>query len=191
MPLLTKRQAVLVVFLLAVAVVGCVLYRYQFRIRAIAWHLLHGDSVAVAGYRVAVPILWLVEQSNSQDATLWNTRTGESIWLHSFPKPSSFTLASWSDLVQKRMKDPKNLIVGRRELQVADEPFLCFERDFEIVLPSSVTANASDQTVHGPSVECTSTGPLDVMFYGTIRPARRNDYSQFYAIVGSIQKISR
>jgi hypothetical protein len=177
--------------LTAVAALGYGANRYQFRIKAVAWHVLHGDSFAVAGYRIAVPSHWFVEELASDDVQLWNVRTGESIWVRSFPKPANFTLASWSDLVQKRLNDPKNPIVGRREILVADEPFVCFERDFAVVLPPTVLASTSERTIHMPSVECTSAGPLDVKLFAGLRAAPQHDYSEFYSILGSIQKTSR
>jgi hypothetical protein len=170
--------------LLAALVIGSVTYSYRFRIRAVAWHVLHGDSVAVSGYRVAVPPRWFVEQDASDgDAQLWNTKTGKSAWFRSFPKPSNFTLAIWSDLVQKTneksMNDSESPIVGKRELSVAGERFICFEKDFE------------KKGTHLPSVECKSSGPLDVTFFGGMRAEPRRDYSEFYSLMASVQKISR
>lgn len=189
---LTKRQTIAVIFLLAaIAAIGYVTYRYRSRIKAVAWHIRHGDSVAVAGYRIGVPSHWFVEQPASDDAQLWNTRTGESVWLHSLPKSPNFTLAFWSALVQKRMNGPENPIVGRRELTVAGEPFVCFERDFEVNLPATVSASASKNPIHLPSVQCTSSGPLDVMFFGGMHAEPRRDYSEFYSLMASIQKVSR
>ena len=122
-----------------------------------AWHVLHGDSVAVSGYRVAVPPRWFVEQDASDgDAQLWNTKTGKSAWFRSFPKPSNFTLAIWSDLVQKTneksMNDSESPIVGKRELSVAGERFICFEKDFE------------KKGTHLPSVECKSFWLCSLIF---------------------------
>ena len=192
MALLTKRRTLAAIFLLtAVVALGYGANRYQLRIRAAAWHVLHGDSITVAGYRIAVPSHWFVEELAADDVQLWNARTGESIWLRSFPKPANFTLAFWSDLVQKRLNDPKNPIVARREVLVADESLVCFERDFTVVLPPTVLATPSERTIHLPSVECTSAGPLDVRFFGGMHPAPRHDYSEFYSILGSVQKTSR
>jgi hypothetical protein len=74
----------------------------------------------VSGYRVAVPSHWFVEQGASDDdARLWNTRTGESVWFHSFRKPPNFTLALWSDLAQKQSEGSETVIVRRKELNVA------------------------------------------------------------------------
>jgi hypothetical protein len=181
---LTKRQTTVLFLLAAVAVIGCVTYSYRFRIWAVAWHVLHGDSVAVAGYSVAVPLHWFVEQpASDDDVQLWNTKTGESVWFHSFPKPPNFTLALWSDLVQKTneklMNDSESPIVGKRELSVAGERFVCFEKDFQ------------KRGIHLPSIDCKSAGPLDVMFFGGMRAEPRRDYSEFYSLMASVQKLSR
>jgi hypothetical protein len=178
---LTKRQTTIVLFLLAVAVMGYATYSYRFRIWALAWHVQHGDSIAVSGYRVAVPSHWFVEQGASvDDARLWNTRTGESVWFHSFRKPHNFTLALWSDLAQKQSEGSENVIVRRKELNVAGEPFVCLEQDFE-----------KSKGIHLPSVDCKSAGPLDVMVFGGMRAEPRRDYPEFYSLMASIQKVSR
>jgi hypothetical protein len=167
------------VALLAAAVIGYATYCYRFRVWALAWHVLHGDSIAVSGYRIAVPSHWFVEQPVfDDDARLWNTRTGESVWFHSFPKPPNFTLALWIDLVENRMSDSEDPVVGKQELNVAGEHFVCFERDFD------------KKGIHLPSVECKSAGPLDVMFFGGMRVEPRHDYSEFYSLMASIQKPS-
>ena len=164
---------------------------YRFLTKSVAWHVLHGDSLSVDGYRIAVPGQWFVEQSASDDAHLLNARTGEAIWLRSLPKPSMFTLGAWSDFVQNQMNDVGNPIVGRSELSVAGEPFVCFERDFQVNEPAEAPANSFPQAGHLPSVECNSTGLLDVMFFaGTHAPAA-HDYSEFYSLMGSIEKTSR
>jgi hypothetical protein len=188
-----RRLAIELSLLLLVVIVaaGYVLYCYQPRVRAVAWHVLHGDSVAVAGYRITVPSHWFVEQSASDDVHLWNTRTGESAWFHSLPKSPDFTLAFWSDLVQKRMNGPENPVVGKRDLKVAGEPVVCFERDLAVKLPTEGSATTSKNLIHLPSVECTSTGPLDVMFFGKMYSQPRRDYSEFYSLLASIQKVSR
>jgi hypothetical protein len=86
------------------------------------------------------------------------------------------------------MNSPENPIAGKRELRVGDEPVLCFERDFAVNLPTDVGKSNSNKTIHLPSIECKSAGPLDVMFSGGMRVATRRDYAEFYSILGSIQK---
>jgi hypothetical protein len=176
---------------IATAILNYASYRYQFRARAVAWHALHGDSLSVTGYRLALPSQWFAERLASNDAYLLNTRTGEAIWLQALPKPSMFTLTAWSDFVQNQMDDARNPIIGRMELSVAGEPFVCFERDFEGGRPASASVNPSPGTSHLPSVECNSAGRLDVMFFAGTHAARRHDYAEFYSLMGSIEKNSR
>jgi len=185
---LTKRRlAIDICLLAAILAAGYALYRYHFRIKAAIWHVLHGNSVILPGYRMSVPSHWFPEQDTTPDLYLWNARTGESIWLRSFPKPRNFTLALWSDLEQRRLNDPKNPIVERREIQVAGDPFVCFEKDFEVALPPT---SSPKQTVHMPSVWCRSSGPLDITFFGGVRAAPRHDYGEFYSILSTIHKSS-
>ncbi|MGA8502854.1 MAG: hypothetical protein WB683_14980 [Candidatus Sulfotelmatobacter sp.] len=183
---LTKRQTTIVLLLLAASFIGYATYCYRFRIWAVAWHVLYGDSIAVSGYRIAVPSHWFVERpASDDDARMRNARTGESVWFHSFPKPPNFTLALWSDLVQKRMNDSNDSespIVGKRELDVAGERFVCFERDFE---------KKAMKGIHLPSVECKSAGPLDVTLFGGMRKEPRRDYPEFYSLMASVRKLPR
>lgn len=184
----TKTRVILICLLAAIAIAS---HHYQFHTRSVAWHLLHGDSLSVAGYRVAVPSQWFAERFASDDARLWNARTGEAIWLQSHPKPSMFSLAAWSDFVQNQMNDASSPIIGREELSVAGEPFVCFERDFEVNLPEGASSNPSPQTGHLPAVECNSAGLLEVMFFAGTHAAPRHDYSEFYSLMASIEKTSR
>lgn len=192
MALFTKKWVTLLCLLAVIAIADYAPQQYQFLTRSVAWHILHGDSLSVVGYRVAVPSQWFVEQSASDDAHLLNARTGESIWLRSLPKPSMFTLAAWTDFVQNQMNDVRNPITGRSELSVAGEPFVCFERDdFQANVPAAVSANPSPQTGQLPSVECNSAGLLNVMFFAGTHVAPAHDYSEFYSLMASIEKTSR
>lgn len=188
----TKKWVTLLCLLAVIAIADYAPQHYQFLTRSVAWHVLHGDSLSVAGYRVAVPSQWFAEQSASDDARLLNARTGEAIWLRSLPKPSMFTLSAWTDFVQNQMNDVRNPITGRSELSVAGEPFVCFERDdFPSNVPAGASANPSPQTGHLPAVECNSAGLLDVMFFAGTHVAPAHDYSEFYSLMGSIEKTSR
>jgi len=188
---LTKTRVILICLLAVIAVADYASHHYQFHTRSVAWHVLHGDSLSVAGYRIAVPSQWFAERLASDDTRLLNTRTGEAIWLQSHPKPSMFTLAAWSDFIQNQMNDASNPIIGRAELSVAGEPFVCFERDLEVNPPEGASGNPSQQTGHLPSVECNSAGLLEVMFFAGTHAAPRHDYSGFYSLMASIEKTSR
>lgn len=192
MVVLTKKWVTLLCLLAVIAIAEYAPQHYQFLTRSVAWHVLHGDSLSVAGYRVAVPSQWFVEQLAPDDAHMLNARTGEAIWLRSVPKPSMFTLSAWTDFVQNQMNDVRNPITGRSELSVAGEPFVCFERDdFPSNVPAGASANPSSQTGHLPAVECNSAGLLDVMFFAGTHVAPAHDYSEFYSLMGSIEKTSR
>jgi len=189
---LTKTRVTLICLLAAIAIADYALHHYQSRAKAVAWHVLHGDSFSLTEYRIALPSQWFAERLASNDAYLLNTRTGESIWLQALPKPSMFTLTAWSDFVQNQMDDARNPIIGKMELSVAGEPFVCFERDFEVNQPASVaSANPTQGTSHLPSVECNSAGRLDVMFFAGTHAGPRRDYSEFYSLMASIEKNSR
>lgn len=184
----TKKPFTLLCFLAAIAIADYVPQHYQLLTKSVAWHVLHGDSLSVAGYRITVPSQWFAEQLASDDAHLVNARTGEAIWLRVLPKPSMFTLAAWTDFVQNQMNDAGNPITGRSELSVAGDPFVCFERDSQGNMPVGASVNPSPEAGHLPSVECNSAGLLDVMFFaGTHAPLAR-DYSEFYSLMGSIEK---
>ena len=188
----TKKWITLLCLLAVIAIADYTPQHYQFLTRSVAWHVLHGDSLSVAGYRVAVPSQWFVEQLAPDDAHLLNARTGEAIWLRSLPKPSMFTLSAWTNFVQNQMNDVRNPITGRSELSVAGEPFVCFERDdSQGNVPAGTSANPSPQTGHLPSVECNSAGLLDVMFFAGSHVPTARDYSDFYSLMGSIEKTSR
>lgn len=184
----TKTWGLLICLLAAIAYAS---HHDRFHTRSVAWHILHGDSLSVAGYRIVVPSQWFAERFASDDARLLNTRTGEAIWLQSHPKPSMFTLAAWSDFVQSQMNDVRNPIIGREELSAAGESFVCFERDLEANPPEGASASLSPPTGHLPAVECNSAGLLDVMFFAGTPAVLRHDYSEFYSLMASIEKTSR
>ena len=184
-----KRRLIILVCLLAITATGGYAYQhYQFRIRALVWHALHGNSVAVAGYQVTIPRNWWVERGSMDDVTIWNAKTGENIWLRPSPKPRNFTLEGWSELVEKRMNRPEGPIVGRRDLNLAGEPFVCFERDFRINLPPTVALSRSVTTIHGPSIDCNSAGRLAIMFVGGAHVSEQHDFGESYSIMASLRK---
>lgn len=185
----TKRVVIVAVCLIAaLAAVSSLMHFYGGRIRAVTWHLLHGDSATVAGYRIRVPSDWFVEQRSANDANWWDTRTGDSIWFHSSPKSPNFTLSFWNE-VETRNAWSENPVVGRQELQVAGQSFLCFEHDYRIALPAGNSDRKWTQTIHLPSVDCKSTGRLDATFFGGMHAAPRHDYQGFYSLLTSIQKL--
>jgi hypothetical protein len=175
------------IILCILLVTGYSTYRHRFRLRAFVWHAVHGSSIKVGGYRIEVPQYWFVEQ-HSNDAQLWNSRTGESIWIRFFPKPANFTLGYWRDMMQKGMNSPENPIIARRDLQIDGQPFVCFERDFAVTLPAAVATRASTNTIHMPNVDCNSAAPLQIMFFGGMWTAQGRDYRDFYSMIASIQK---
>ena len=185
-----KKPFTLLCLMAVITIADYAPQHYRFLTRSVAWHLLHGDSLAMAGYRIALPSQWFVDQSASDDARLLNARTGEAIWLRSLPKPSMFTLSAWSDFVQNQMNDAADPIIGRSELSVAGESFVCFERDFQGGMPAGASADSSPGTGQLPSVECNSAGVLDVMFFNGTPASRALDYSEFYSLMGSIEKTS-
>lgn len=183
----TKVAITVVCLLTVLAVVSAVTHIYGGRIRAFTWHVLHGDWATVAGYRIRVPSGWFVEQHSPSNAHWWDGTTGDSIWFHSSPKSPHFTLGLWSQ-VETRSARPENLVVGRRELQIQGESFLCFEHDYVLALPTSQSGNTLRQTAHLPSIDCKSSGALDAMFFGGMHAAPRHGYQDFYSVLSSIQK---
>jgi len=182
------RQAVIgIVCVVAITVAASVMHFYGSRIRATTWHLQHGDFAIVAGYRIRVPNGWFVEQSSAEEAHWWDAETGDSIWFRTYRKSPHFTLDFWNS-VETRMAQPDDAIVGRLELRVAGEPFLCLERDLAENLPPSASRDGSRHTVHLASVDCASTGRLDATFFGGMHSAPRRDFQEFYALLATIQK---
>ncbi|HET9408156.1 MAG TPA: hypothetical protein VFO39_13030 [Candidatus Sulfotelmatobacter sp.] len=186
---MARFTRILICLLAAIVITDYASHHYQFHSGSVAWHVLYGDSISVAGYRIPVPSQWSAEQLASDDARLLNTRTGEAIWLQSLPKPSMFSLTAWSDFVQNQMNDARNPIVGRTELTIAGEPLVCLERDFAVNLRTGASANPSPQTSHLPSIECNSAGLLGVMFFAGTHT--QHDYSEFYSLMASIEKNSQ
>lgn len=166
---------------------GYLTYVYRSSVRALTWHLLHGDSVVVADYRVAVPPHWFAQQDSSNDVGLLNAKTGESLWFHSAPKPHGFTLSFWND-VQRKIAKPELAIIGSKEFNVAGQSFLCPEMDYAVNLPPGKAGNASMAVIRLPGVGCKSAGRLDAMFFGGMRVAPRQDYGEFYSIMASLNK---
>lgn len=182
-----KQVAIAVICLLsALATASSVVHFYGGQVRAVIWHVLHGDSATVAGHTIRVPSGWFVEQRSASDAHWWDARTGDSIWFHSSAKAPSFSLNFWNE-VETRYARPENPVVGRRELDVQGESFLCFEHDYTLT-PPPAQSGGQQTTVHASSVDCKSNGALDAMFFGGMHAAPRHDYREFYSLLASIQK---
>jgi len=183
----TKVAIAVVCLFAALGVVTSVMHIYGGQIRAVTWHMLHGDSATVDGYRIRVPSGWFVEQHSPSDAQWWDGTTGDSIWFYSSPKSPHFTLGLWSQ-AETRSTRPENPVVGRRELQVQGKSFLCFEHDYLLALPTAQSGNILKQTTHLPSIDCKSSGALDAMFFGGMHAAPQHGYQDFYSVLSSIQK---
>lgn len=183
-----KAYPIALIFVLILGAALYIEYGYRHRLRAVVRHILHGNSVTLDGYRVNVPKDWFAEQDSAADITLWNTTTGESVWLHSVRRSPNFTLEYWSD-AQEKMNPPENPIVTKRELRVADQTFVCLEKDYTVNLPPYLKVRGGTSVSHLPSVQCASTAPIEIMFFGGISAKTRRNYQDFYSIVSLIQKM--
>ena len=185
-----SRQLTIAVvcMLVAAAAAALQIHSYRLRLRAVAWHVLHGNSATVGGYHIPVPSGWFVEQTSASDAHWRDSRTGDSIWFHSSSRKSSnVTLDSWNE-IETRYSRPENPIMAKRQLQVGGESFLCIEHDYTLAMPIRQSGQSLTQTVHLPSVDCRSNGTLDAMFFGGMHAAPRHDYQVFYSVLGSVQE---
>jgi hypothetical protein len=187
-PVSRKPVVALILLLVLSGSLVFAMARYQFRIKAFVWHIRHGDFLEVAHYRVPVPSYWWAEKRSADDAQLWNTKTGESIWLQGLPKSRSFTVEGWAEAVEQKLNSAENPVTGRHEIGVAGERFICLEWDYSLMLPGKLARKTGEKRVHLPLIDCMSGEHFEVMFFGGMRSATRHDFAEFYSLMAALRR---
>jgi len=139
------------------------------RIEAFVWHLRHGTSVEVGGYRFPAPKQWYVESFSPDDVLLVDLKSGDSIGVRLNDRSKRMTLAVWARLVGQTRGDNIK-VTGRKELHIGNEVFVCFEKDFDL------------KKLHLYPIECRSEGALEVSFTPFFPPAN-NRNEAFYSLL--------
>jgi hypothetical protein len=163
--------------LVAVVIVCLVFLRFipVHRIEAYYWHVRHGNSVEVGGYRFPVPKQWYVDSYSTNGVMLVDLNTGDGIRVRTSSVSDRFTLASWEALMSPPMADGSTNILGRKELQVSGERILCVE------------TNLDTKAVRLYPIQCRSETALEVTFQPCIFSGKDHD-PMFYSLLQQIQK---
>jgi len=146
------------------------------RIEAFYWHVRHGTSVEVGSYRFPVPKQWYVNHHSANDVMLVDLNTGDGITVRTSSGPGRSTLRTWEALTDRPIRDGSTTILGRRELQVNGETFLCIEK------------NLDTKAVRLYPIECRSENALEVSFLPSPFSAKEHDQT-FYSLLEQVQKI--
>lgn len=145
------------------------------RIEAFYWHMRHGTSVEVGGYRFPVPKHWYIDHYSANDVMLVDLDTGDGITVRT-NSPIRSTLAAWETMINRPMRDGRLKILGRRELQIGGERILCIEK------------NLDTKAVRLYPIECRSENALEVSFLPYLFSAKTHD-SMFYKLLLQVQKL--
>ena len=146
------------------------------RIEAYYWHLRHGNSVEVAGYRFPVPRQWYVEQRSANDVMIVDLNTGDGITVRRGSVPGGSTLATWDTLTSLPVRDGSTKVLARRELQVSGETMLCVEKNLET------------KALRLYPIQCRSESALEVTFNPYVFSAKDHD-QMFYSLLQQAQKL--
>jgi len=140
------------------------------------WHVRHGNSVEVGHYRFPVPKQWYVDSFSANDVLLVDLNTGDGIAVRMSSVPGRSTLGDRDALISRPMRDGSTKILGRKELQVNGETFLCVEKTLDI------------KSVRLYPIECRSEGALEVTFQPYVCSAKDHDH-MFYSLLQQLQKL--
>jgi hypothetical protein len=171
-----KISAVLIVFVVMLFVFFRIIPVH--RIEAFYWHLRHGNSVEVGGYRFPVPKQWYVDSHSASNVMLVDLNTGDSITVRTSSAPTGFTLPAWEALISRPTPEGsgKMKVLGRKELQVSGEKILCFEN------------NLDTKAIRLYPIQCRSESSLEVTFQPYIFSATDHD-QMFYSLLQQVQKL--
>lgn len=176
------RRVVIALIIVLLAYIG---YSKRLQISARIWHWKYGYSAQVGNYNVPVPDNWLVLSQGQSDLTLTYVSRKQSL-PSAFPVAPMITISSlpvavanldfWKSRQQGLLETDKVRQVEQRTLMVGDEKVICIggsvARDVFQVPQSDLI-----------SLECRSSGTLDVMFSGS-----QSEVQRFYDILGEIHR---
>lgn len=164
--------------LIGVAVLSLAVLRFVpvHRIEAYYWHLRHGNSIEVGGYRFPVPRQWYVDQHSANDVLLVDLNTGDGITVRASSLPGRSALSTWEGLVAHPMRDGSTKVLGRRELHVNGETILCVE------------TNLDTKALRLYPIQCRSESALEVTFDPYVFSAKDHD-PMFYSLLQQVQKL--
>ena len=150
-------------------------YIPELRIEAYYWHLRHGTSLTIDGYRVPVPKHWYVHYVLPNDVMLIDLNSGDSITVRTSSQPKGLTLATWEALISRPLLGGAMKVLGRKQLQAGGETIVCIERNIET------------EAVHLYPIECRSESALEVTFRPYVSSKKSTD--MFYSLLQQLQKL--
>jgi hypothetical protein len=145
------------------------------RIEAYYWHLRHGNSVEVGGYRFPVPNQWYVNSLSANDVMLIDLNTGDSITVQVRSAVGRSTLAAWEALIAHPVPGGSEKVLRQKELQASAEPMVCVEKSM----------NAKGIILY--PIYCRSESALDVTFAPQISSAKHDDQT-FYSLLQQLRR---
>jgi hypothetical protein len=175
-----KISSILVVVCAAVLVLASYLPIY--RIKALAWHWKHGNSIQVGEFTVPVPNAWSVERSDIgggiQAVELVNTKGGKAFWatitITEEPWRRNFVLVDFASSRRRMMEDLGIHVTDTRQLVIGGVSGLCV--DGETVMTGFPVR----------SISCHLGTSFSVEYIGSSLTA-----PSFYSIVDGIVKASK
>lgn len=181
-----NRALRILLIMIVIASIGYyIVYRGWYRMEAMVWHWRYGHSTTLGEYVVPVPDDWLVQRHGDlQLIDLVDTHVNKDAGPFAEVSVISVDLASssvrdlsyWQSLKRQSLEREGLTDLEERTLRVGGDTVVClggYELRQDLKVPS----------VNALSLECTSTGRLNLMFLGP-----RSSLTDFYTIVSGIHK---
>jgi hypothetical protein len=146
------------------------------RIEAYYWHLRHGTSMTIGGYRFPVPKHWYVDSISASDVLLVNLNTGDSIMVLTSSGPHRIALAAWEALTSRPIANASTSVLGRKEFQVSGETIVCIEK------------NLDSKAVRLYPIECRLESALEVTFQPYLFSTKDHD-QMFYSMLQQVRRL--
>lgn len=165
------------IIIIGAAVLALPSYIPRARIANFVWHLRHGNTMDLLGYRIPVPRDWYVINQSHDDLGLVNVNSGDTVMVLPNKFPTHLPLSAWADSMShpiiKHKDDFKT--TGQRTFKVNDETLLCFEQV------------ATRESIHLYMISCQSESGLTARFFSVNAGKERDE--AFYELLQQIRKL--
>jgi hypothetical protein len=186
------RVTLLFAVLLAI---GYFMFAHHYAIEAKVWHWRHGNSTTIDGYKIPVPVHWLVLTQKYDYLTMANTspnlpRDGHKIytapvitanvgWLSARASGDTGWMSTWASRQRKRLADNRVESVVDKTLNFANESVRCIGgNELDTLLRDRPNLPRTGVV----SLDCVSDRGLQVMFVG-----EPSDVESFYVVLSQIR----
>lgn len=157
------------------------IFHFRVQVWTLGWHWRHGDTINAGNYQFPVPRNWLPISDTADSVLMVEVRRERE--KNSWPPSTIMLLPHQRPIDPELWESVQKQVAKRRESAMVDSRSFAF--DGETLKCLNLGDILHIPGIPGDSIDCLSTGGLEVMFSGSQR-----DSEEFYALLPQMHRKS-